>query len=103
MSKPLIVTIPHQLGKQGAKTRIQDGLGQVRSQLGSLGATVEEQWAEDQLAFRVAVLGQTLTGRIDVYEESAHVEVDLPWVLALLGGKIRNRLQKQGTLMLEKK
>ena len=103
MSKPLIVTIPHQLGKQGAKTRIQDGLGQARSQLGGLGATVEEQWNADQLAFSVAVLGQTLTGRIDVYEESAHVEVDLPWALALLGGKIRDRLQKQGTLMLEKK
>lgn len=103
MSKPLIVTIPHQLGKQGAKTRIHDGLGQARSQLGALGATVEEEWVEDSLAFRVAVLGQTLTGRIDVYEESAHVEVDLPWALALLGGKIRNRLQKQGTLMLEKK
>ncbi|WP_448188312.1 polyhydroxyalkanoic acid system family protein [Azospirillum sp. sgz301742] len=103
MSKPLIVTIPHQLGKQGAKTRIQDGLGQARAQLGGLGATVEEQWNEDQLAFSVAALGQTLTGRIDVYEESAHVEVDLPWALALLGGKIRDRLQKQGTLMLEKK
>jgi len=103
MTKPLIVTIPHQLGKQGAKTRIQDGLGQARAQLSSLGANVEETWTEDQLAFRVAVLGQTLTGRIDVYEESAHVEVDLPWVLAALGGKIRDRLQKQGTLLLEKK
>ena len=103
MSKPLIVTIPHQLGKQGAKTRIQDGLGQARSQLSGMGAKVEETWTEDQLAFSVAVLGQTLTGRIDVYEESAHVEVDLPWALALLGGKIRDRLQRQGTLLLTKK
>lgn len=103
MSKPLIVTIPHQLGKQSAKTRIQDGLGQARSQLNGLGAQVEETWSEDQLAFRVAVLGQTLTGRIDVYEDSAHVEVDLPWALALLGGKIRDRLQQQGTLLLTKK
>ena len=103
MSKPLVVTIPHQLGKQGAKARIQDGLGQARAQLGGLGATVEEQWNADQMAFSVAVLGQTLTGRIDVHEESAHVEVDLPWALAMLGGKIRDRLQKQGTLLLEKK
>lgn len=104
MSKPLTVTIPHQLGKQGAKTRIQDGVGQIRAQLGGMGATVEEAWTdEDRLAFRVAVLGQTLTGRIDVHEDAAHVEVDLPWALALLGGKIRDRLQRQGTLLLTRK
>lgn len=104
MSKPLTVTIPHQLGKEGAKTRIRDGLGQARAQLGGMGATVEESWVEEnRLAFRVAVLGQTLTGRIDVQDEAAHVEVDLPWALALLGGKIRDRLQRQGTLLLTKK
>lgn len=103
MSKPLTVTIPHQLGKQGAKSRIQEGLGKARSQLGGMGATVEESWTEDQMAFRVAVMGQTLTGRIDIQEDSANVEVDLPWALALLGGKIRDRLQQQGTLLLTKK
>lgn len=103
MSKPLTVTIPHQLGKQGAMTRIRDGIGQARAQLGGMGATVEETWSDDRLAFRVAVLGQTLTGRIDVHEESAYVEVDLPWALALLGGKIRDRLQRQGTLLLTRK
>jgi hypothetical protein len=31
------------------------------------------------------------------------VEVELPWVLALLANKLTSRIRHQGTLMLEKK
>ncbi|HYD67726.1 polyhydroxyalkanoic acid system family protein [Azospirillum sp.] len=103
MSKPLTVTIPHQLGRQEAKDRIDRGLGQLRSQLSSLQANVEETWTEDRLDFRLSVLAQTVAGRIDVDEREVRVEVDLPWLLAKLGEKLTHRIREQGMLMLEKK
>ncbi len=103
MTKPLIVSIPHSLGKAEATRRLRDGVGQMKSQFGDKIATVEEQWAGDRLNFRVGALGQTVTGHLDVADDSVRVEVQLPWVLAMVAEKARGLIQKQGTLLLEKK
>ena len=102
MRKPVVVTIPHQLGRDEAKRRLQDGMGQVRSQLSGFGATVEDRWTEDRMAFDVAVLAQTISGRVDVGDNEVRLEVDLPWMLAMLAEKITGKIAKQGTLMLTK-
>lgn len=107
MRKPVVVTIPHRLSKEEAKNRLQNGLGQVRSQLlsqlaGKI-ASFEDSWTGDRMDFRLAALGQAVTGRIEVLDEAVRVEVDLPWILASLAEKVRARIQKQGTKLLEKK
>lgn len=103
MSKPVVVTIPHQLGRQGAKNRLTTGLADARTQLSGKFASIEETWTDDRLDFRLVAMGQTVAGRIDVYEDSVRVEVDLPWMLAALANKVTGRIEKQGALMLEKK
>jgi hypothetical protein len=104
MSKPLIVSIPHQLGKKEAVRRIRSGLAQVRSAFGTHLAAVEETWpAEEQCAFRVRLLGQTASGTIDVGEDSVRLEVLLPWMLALLADKAQRLITREGQLMLERK
>ncbi|EWY40441.1 polyhydroxyalkanoic acid synthase [Skermanella stibiiresistens SB22] len=102
MPKPVVVTIPHQLGREEARRRLQDGMGQVRSQLSGVGATVEDHWSDNQMAFDVAVLAQTISGRVDVMDDMVRLEVDLPWVLAMIAEKITGRIAKQGTLLLTK-
>lgn len=103
MTKPLIVSIPHGLGKAEATRRLRDGVGQLKSQFGDKIATVEERWDGDRLSFRVGAMGQTVTGHLDVAEDSVRVELQLPWVLAMVAEKAKALIQKQGTLMLEKK
>jgi hypothetical protein len=103
MSKPLVVSIPHNLGKAEAKRRLQGGLTQLKSQFGDKIASVEETWAEDQMDFRVGALGQSINGNLQVFDEQVRVEVQLPWLLAMVAEKAKNFIQKQGTLMLEKK
>jgi hypothetical protein len=53
--------------------------------------------------FRVGAMGQTVNGHLEVFEEQVKVEVQLPWLLAMVAEKAKNFIQKQGTLMLEKK
>jgi hypothetical protein len=102
MPKPLVVSIPHRLTRQEAKARIAGGMGQVRQQLAPFVSTIEDRWDEDRMAFRVVALGQNVSGRIDVMDETVEVEVELPWALRLLAETVQKRIGKQGRLMLEK-
>jgi hypothetical protein len=103
MTKPLVVSIPHNLGKAEATRRLQGGLTRLKSQFGEKIASVDESWSDDRMAFRVGAMGQSISGHLDVAEDQVRVEVQLPWLLAMVAEKAKNFIQKQGTLMLEKK
>jgi hypothetical protein len=103
MSKPLVVSIPHRLGKEEAVRRLKSGLGSVRTNFGHLLAVQEEVWTGDHLQFRVSALGQAASGSIDVMDDRVNLEVVLPWLLAKLAEKIQPLIRKEGALMLEKK
>src|SRR5919199_3980198 len=103
MSKPLVVTVPHELGRQEVKNRLQNGMGQLRSQLAPFASSIEESWTGDRLDFRLVTLGQTITGAIDVLDDSVRIEVHLPWILSLIAEKLKGRIRQQGIAMLEKK
>jgi Putative polyhydroxyalkanoic acid system protein (PHA_gran_rgn) len=103
MSKPLIVSIPHRLGKDEAVRRLKAGLGNARSRYGAVFAVQEEIWTGDSLQFRVSALGQAASGTIDVAEDIVNLKVFLPWLLAQVANMIQPLVRKEGTLMLEKK
>jgi len=103
MSRPVVVTIPHKLGKQEAQRRLQAGFSKVRSTFGESFVVVKDEWAGDHLDFDASVLGQTTTGTVDVSDDHVRLEVQLPWMLALLAEKAKALVRKQGTLMLEKR
>lgn len=103
MSKPLVVSIPHNLGKAEASRRLHGGLTQLKSQFGEKVASINETWNGDRMDFRVGAMGQTINGHLDVMEDQVRVEVQLPWILAMVAEKAKTFIQKQGTLMLEKK
>jgi hypothetical protein len=103
MSAPLLVSIPHRLGKDEAVRRLQSGLGSVRSSYGHIFAIEEEIWTGEHLQFRVRALGQVASGTIDVAEEYVTLQVFLPWLLAKVAAAIQPLVRKEGTLLLEKK
>ena len=103
MPKPLTLSIPQSLGRAEAKRRLVDGMGEARARLSAVSASVDDSWTDDRLNFRVVALAQTIAGHIDVLDDSVEMEVQLPWALALLAEKIKHKVSRQGTLMLEKK
>jgi Putative polyhydroxyalkanoic acid system protein (PHA_gran_rgn) len=102
MSRPLVVDIPHQLGKEEAVRRLKSGFGRARSSFGEKLAVIEETWSGDHLDFRAGVLGQNVVGTIDVADDHVRVELQLPWLLGLLADQVRPFIERQGHLMLEK-
>jgi hypothetical protein len=103
MAKPLVVSIPHNLGRAEAARRLQTGVQQMKSQFSEKIASIEETWAGDRMDFRFGTMGQKVAGHLEVMEDSVKVEVQLPWVLAMIAEKAKGFIQKQGHLMLEKK
>jgi hypothetical protein len=103
MPKPLTLSIPHTLGRAEAKRRLTDGLTEARARLAAVATSIEDRWVDDRLEFRLVALAQTVTGRIEVLEESVWLEVELPWALGMLAERIRTKVIRQGTLLLDRK
>jgi len=75
----------------------------LKSQFGDKIASIDESWTGDRMEFRVAAMGQNVSGNVQVMDEQVRVELHLPWILAMIAEKAKSFIQKQGTLMLEKK
>jgi hypothetical protein len=102
MSKPLVISIPHRLGREEALRRIKSGLAAARANYSMLLTIHEETWSGDNVAFNVSALGQSAAGSIDVGDDQVRVEVRLPWLLSVFAEKLTPAIRKEGTLMLEK-
>ena len=109
MARPVSVSIPHSLGKDEARRRIEEGFGKMRQQmasgLGPMGSMLsfQDRWEGDRLTFEGGAMGQKITGRLDVRADSVEIQLDLPDMLAAIADKIMGTLKSEGQKLLEKK
>ena len=102
MSKPVVVSVPHSLGREEAVRRLKAGFERA-GQFGGLLDISEQAWAGDRLTFRANALGQQASGLIDVGDADVRIEVTLPWLLAKIAEKLVPAIRRESVLMLEKK
>jgi hypothetical protein len=96
----LAVSIPHQLGRVEAKRRIQEHIGSLRQHHGTLFTDLRENWTGDTMDFSATAVGQTISGRMVVEDSVLHLSVALPWMLSLMSGTIKQKLEQQGRDLL---
>ncbi|TYL76541.1 polyhydroxyalkanoic acid system family protein [Bradyrhizobium cytisi] len=101
MSAPLVVSIPHRLGREEAVHRLKTGLGRAAASIPVM-QVEEERWSGDTLAFRIRALGQIATGQVDVADDHVKVEVVLPWLLQRFAEMAQATIRKRGQLLLTK-
>ncbi|MEO6436765.1 MAG: polyhydroxyalkanoic acid system family protein [Tepidisphaeraceae bacterium] len=101
MSKTITITIPHKLSQDEARTRLQTGLVELKGKYGEKVANMQEHWDGNQMNFRLSAMGQAITGRVEVQAQAVKLDVDLPWMLALLAGKFKAQVEQEGRKMLE--
>src|SRR6266851_8654647 len=102
MSQPLIVSIPHRLGREEAKRRLDSGISRIRPELAGLVSALDYSWDQDRLNFRAVAVWQAITGAIEVLDDVVSIEIDLPWMMRLLGDTIMKQVRGRGLAMLEK-
>jgi hypothetical protein len=103
MSKPLVVTIPHRLGQAEAITRLKSGLDAAQAKFGQFFSVQEQTWTGNRLQFRLSAIAQSVSGKIDVFDDHVRLELVLPWLLATIAQTVQPLIRKEGTLLLEKK
>jgi hypothetical protein len=101
MSEPLVVKLPHKLGKEEALRRIKPALGKASSSFPML--VVEEAWSGDRMTFRVRALAQLAAGSVDVADDHVQLEVTLPWLLHKFAQVVQQTIAGRGRILLEKK
>jgi len=99
MSAPLVVSIPHRLGRKEATRRLKTGLGRAAASIPVM-QVEEERWEGDRMSFRIRALGQLATGNVDVGEDRVRVEVVLPWLLQRFAEMAQAAIRKRGQLLL---
>ncbi|MGM4893077.1 polyhydroxyalkanoic acid system family protein [Tardiphaga sp. 839_C3_N1_4] len=102
MSAPLVVSIPHSLGREEAARRLKTGLTRAATNVPMLKVD-EERWDGDRMIFRVHALGQAASGHVDVAEDHVTVEVVLPWLLQRFAEVAQAAIKSRGNLLLTKK
>lgn len=102
MTTPISINIPHQLGVEEAKRRIERGWGDLQNQIAAVRiAQADKNWDGDVMRFGMRVAGQGLTGRLTVLPDAIHMEIDLPGILGAIADTIKGRLRKKGRLLLK--
>jgi hypothetical protein len=102
MSKPLVVSIPHRLGREEASRRLKVGLTRAALSVPVLKVD-EERWEGDRMIFRVRALGQAAAGHLDVAEDHVRLEVTLPWLLQRFAEVAQAAIKNRGALLLTRR
>src|ERR1700709_2452582 len=95
MPAPLVVSLPHRLGREEARRRLKTGLANAATSLPIL-TVDEERWEGDRMIFRVRAMGQAASGHVDVSEDHVRVEVTLPWLLQKFAEAAPTMLRSRG-------
>jgi hypothetical protein len=103
MNKPIVIDLPHRLGAEEAKARMQRGAGKLKDHIPGGNAQVESSWQGNRMNLHVQALGQTISGHIDVHDTKVTLELMLPAMLAMFAGPIEAMLRSRGNDMLEDK
>ena len=103
MSQPVVISVPHRLGREEAARRLKSGFERADSQFGGILNISQQAWSGDRLTFQASALGQQAAGTIDVMDDSIRIEVTLPWLLAKMAEKLAPAIRRESVLMLEKK
>lgn len=101
MSAPLVVSIPHSLGREEAMRRLKTGLSRAATSVPMLSVD-EERWEDNRMIFRVRAMGQAATGNVDVADDHVRVEVVLPWLLQRFAEVAQAAIRNKGKLLLTK-
>jgi putative polyhydroxyalkanoate system protein len=91
----LTASIPHQLTRAEAKRRIQDHVGTLREQHGSMFSELKEAWTGDRMDFAATAMGQSISGHLAVDDHVVNVDIALPWLLSMAAGTVKQGIEQQ--------
>ena len=93
MSRSITMSFPHELSVPEAKKRISERFDLLKTQYIDKVGHAELAWVGDVAHLRASAIGQTATAVIEVQPANIRVEIQLPWLLAAMAGKVEGLLK----------
>ncbi|MFY9658081.1 MAG: polyhydroxyalkanoic acid system family protein [Methylocystis sp.] len=103
MNQPIVVTVPHNLGAEAAKSRVSRGIERLKADYLDKLARTEIHWTGNRADLQVSALGQTVNAKLDVQNDLLRIEVQFRGFLSGLFNKVSDKLisNVKGSLQLE--
>lgn len=100
MGTPIAIDIPHSLGKEGVRQRLDGGISRITEKIPG-GGVVQHRWEGDTMHFTVTAMGQSIASTATVFADKVHAVVDLPAFLGLFAGKVKEMIEREAPKLLK--
>ena len=97
----ITVTVPHQLGQQGAAERLQSFVARLKEKHQDQVSNLEEEWSGNALKFGFKTFGFQFKGAGNVSDTEAKLDVDIPFAAMMFKGKIESEMRDTLTRVLQ--
>jgi len=87
------VSVPHHLGRDAARGRVEQFLEAVQRDYAAHISNVEGAWTGDQLQFSFVATGLAISGTMRVEESAVQVSGPLPLAAAFFRGRIEQTIK----------
>ena len=89
MPKRIVVHVPHRLGIEEARQRLNGRAEWAQQRMRKEGVRlVIDQWSGNHRPFTAHALRQHVDGLVAVAERSIRFEIEVPWILSVFAPKI---------------
>lgn len=100
-ASPVVVDIPHSLGREAAKARLRANAGSIGAHIPGGVAALETDWpSPDRMVIDLVAMGQRLNVSLDVGDSSIRVSIVLPGMLGFMGDAIAAEVRRRGGQLL---
>ena len=96
----LHVTVPHSLGTEEAKSRIQGAIADAKTRYADRVSDLSERWEGDRGEFSGRAMGFKVSGDIAVRTDAVEITGDLPFAAAMFKGQIETMIRDRATKLL---
>ena len=95
------VAIPHKLGRDEVRQRLQTNSHKIAEGVPGGMAEVETAWpSENRMAMTINAMGQTLRAHVDIEDEQVLFYVDLPPALGFIQPIVEGAIRQQAPKLL---
>jgi hypothetical protein len=96
MSKEITILLPHALSREEARLRVAAALERARAGVLESLVAGDVAWTGDKAEVSIGLLGQNVTGEIEVEDAQVRVRILLPWLLERFSGPIADKIARMG-------
>ena len=96
----MTVKVPHQIGQEEARTRIQRLLADVKDRYAGQISDVEERWSDNRGEFSLRAMGFNVSGTLEVRPDEVELNGDLPFAAMPFKGRIETTIRERAEQLL---